>query len=339
MNNEDVAPLVNVGDNLLITWKSPEGNEDTHEVSVVSVKKQKECKDGSYFTYKLLFSSGDIRKTRLMNHKFEVVGAQGVKRKKHISDEVCHRSEQLTKKSKILLPTHKHILAPMVGGSELSFRLLCRQYGADLAYTPMMNSEKFAVDSEYRSEIFQTNSKDRPLVCHFAANNPDVLLAAARHVEHVCDAIDLNLGCPQRVAFAGHYGSFLLDPEDRQLICDMVKKLSQNISIPVFVKIRLLDTLPETIELCQQLVDAGASLIAIHGRYRVNLVSRTGPGARDGPAHLDQVYFLLFVYVCLLYYEFILTLCSTILYYYDIVCIITYVDKSYQGSYNKYPYY
>jgi len=37
------------------------------------------------------------------------------------------------------------------------------------------------------------------------------------------------------------------------------------------------------------LAEAGAALIAIHARYRVNLVGRTGPGARDGPAHLDQV--------------------------------------------------
>lgn len=37
------------------------------------------------------------------------------------------------------------------------------------------------------------------------------------------------------------------------------------------------------------IVYVGASLITIHGRYRVNLVGRTGAGARDGPAHLDQI--------------------------------------------------
>ena len=30
----------------------------------------------------------------------------------------------------------------------------------------------------------------------------------------------------------------------------------------------------------QQLADAGADLVAIHARYRVNLVGRSGPGAR-----------------------------------------------------------
>ena len=52
----------------------------------------------------------------------------------------------------------------------------------------------------------------------------------------------------------------------------------QNISLPIFVKIRLLDTVSKTIEFCKQLVDAGAALIAIHARYRVDLTLRTGPG-------------------------------------------------------------
>eukprot|EP01038_Epipyxis_sp_PR26KG_P005647 gene5647-7798_t len=191
-----------------------------------------------------------------------------------------------------------YIVAPMVGGSELAFRVLCRRYGATLAYTPMMHSDRFAVDEAYRRDEFQTiapnnsdnNSEvDRPLVAHFCANNPNTFLKAAKYVESMCDAIDLNLGCPQRIAYSGHFGSYLLDEEDRSLILDIVKTVSSGISIPLFVKIRLLDKVEDTIRLCQQLVEAGAALIAIHGRYRVNLVGRSGPGARDGAAHLDQI--------------------------------------------------
>ena len=68
-----------------------------------------------------------------------------------------------------------------------------------------------------------------------------------------------------------------------------MRTVADAVHIPVFVKIRLLDTIPETIELVNQLAEAGASLVCIHARYRVNLVGRKGPGARDGPAHLDQV--------------------------------------------------
>jgi len=188
------------------------------------------------------------------------------------------------------LPQHKYIMAPMVGASELPFRLLCRKYGAQLCYTPMISSARFCVDEEreYRAEQFQTNEEDRPLVAHFSANNPDEMAKSAKLVESRCDAIDLNLGCPQRVAYVGHYGSYLLGDEDRELVLSIVKKTSEAVSIPVFVKIRLLDTLGDTIKLVTQLKEAGAALVAIHARYRASF-ERTGAGARDGAAMLDQV--------------------------------------------------
>ena len=113
----------------------------------------------------------------------------------------------------------------MVGGSELAFRLLCRRYASRnlLCYTPMMSSERFATEPEYRKEAFQTTPEDRPLVAHFSGNDPKIMLAAARHVEGKCDAIDLNLGCPQRIAHSGHFGSFLLDDADRPLVLKIVK--------------------------------------------------------------------------------------------------------------------
>ena len=183
---------------------------------------------------------------------------------------------------------HKYILAPMVGASELAFRILCRKYGAQLAYTPMMSSEQFAQDEDYRKSEFQTIPEDRPLVCHFSASDPNHFAAAAKLCEHQCDAIDLNLGCPQRTAHVGHFGSYLLGPEDRELVVNIIRAGRQAVSIPIFVKIRLLDKLDETIELCKQLRDAGASLIAVHARFRATF-HRDGPGARDGPALMEHI--------------------------------------------------
>ena len=133
----------------------------------------------------------------------------------------------------------QRVLAPMVDQSEPAFRLLCRKYGAQTAYTPMMNSHKFANDPNYREEEFQTVPEDRPLVCHFSSNDPKDFVAAAKLVQDRCDAIDLNLGCPQRTAYLGHFGSYLLEPKDRHLICSIVREAAEQITVPIFVKIRL----------------------------------------------------------------------------------------------------
>ena len=114
-----------------------------------------------------------------------------------------HQSKNTTTKQRHFPFEYQHILAPMVGASELAFRLLCRKYGATLSYTPMMSASQFiqeaaTVDAKNgdigNSHIceFQTIPQDRPLVCHFSANDPEHFARAAALVEPYCDAIDLK---------------------------------------------------------------------------------------------------------------------------------------------------
>lgn len=183
------------------------------------------------------------------------------------------------------------VVAPMVGGSELAFRLLCRRYGAQVAYTPMMHASEFAEDADYRKTWLQCHESDRPLIAHFCANDPEHLARACELAAPRVDGVDLNLGCPQRVAYSGHFGSYLLGTEDRELVKRLVSSMKRAVSlqnIPVCVKIRLLDTLEDTVQLVKDLRDSGADVVAIHGRKRATWHKR-GPGARDGPADLEAV--------------------------------------------------
>ena len=205
---------------------------------------------------------------------------------------------------------HRFIVAPMVGASEPAFRILCRNYGADLCYSPMLPAHQLANptfrqehfsdtelrilqprnDNDTKEESAATTTITTPVVCHVSCNDPEEFAAAAVHAQAAgCVALDLNLGCPQRTAYVGQFGSYLLDDPDRivRIVRAGVQQSSRN-RLPITVKIRLLSTLQATIELCRQLCKVGVSLIAIHARYRASW-ERKGPGARDGPAHLDQV--------------------------------------------------
>ncbi|CAK9175575.1 unnamed protein product [Ilex paraguariensis] len=160
----------------------------------------------------------------------------------------------------------KLIVAPMVDNSELPFRLLCRKYGAEAAYTPMLHSRIFTENEKYRSLEFTTCKEDRPLFVQFCANDPDTLLEAARRVEPYCDYVDINLGCPQRIARRGNYGAFLMDK--LPLVRNLVEKLALNLNVPVSCKIRVFPDLQDTINYARMLEDAGCSLLAVHGRTR-----------------------------------------------------------------------
>lgn len=173
----------------------------------------------------------------------------------------------------------KTIVAPMVDQSELAWRILSRRYGAQLCYTPMFHSKLFATQEKYRNSMWTTNldgnkDLDRPLIVQFCANDPDYLLQAAKLIENECDAIDLNLGCPQGIARKGKYGAFLMD--DWDLVYKLIKNLHDNLSIPVTAKIRIYDDYEKSLKYAKMVLDAGAQFITVHGRTREMKGQATG---------------------------------------------------------------
>ncbi|KAK5076396.1 tRNA dihydrouridine synthase [Lithohypha guttulata] len=194
----------------------------------------------------------------------------------------------------------KVIVAPMVDRSEFAWRLLTRSYLDEqrskelLAYSPMFHARLFKEQAKYRDAHFQPTKEslvskekseatpyldghpeiDRPLFVQFCANKPEDFLDAAQYVAPYCDAVDLNLGCPQGIAKSGHYGAFL--QEDWDTIHKLIRTLRDELEVPVTAKFRIQETPEKTLEYAKMILDAGASIIAVHGRQRHQKGHNTG---------------------------------------------------------------
>jgi tRNA-dihydrouridine synthase 1 len=155
-----------------------------------------------------------------------------------------------------------------------------------LAYSPMIHARLFKETPKFRDSYFQPTKSsltstekasslpfldgnpkiDRPLIVQFCANQPDDLLEAARYVAPYCDAVDLNLGCPQGIARSGNYGAFL--QEDWDTIHKLINKLHLELPVPVTAKMRILESKEKTLEYAKMIISAGASILTVHGRRR-----------------------------------------------------------------------
>mmetsp|Transcript_76590 Transcript_76590/g.147899 ORF Transcript_76590/g.147899 Transcript_76590/m.147899 type:complete len:187 (+) Transcript_76590:66-626(+) len=161
------------------------------------------------------------------------------------------------------LGSPRFICAPMVSQSELPYRLVLRRSGCDLCYTPMLHSGDYAgADAESRiRQGFSTCAEDRPLIVQFAATEPEEFLEAALAVQDHCDAVDLNLGCPQPAALKGGWGGSLMDEENWHVAEAIVRRASSSpiLRVPVTCKIRIFSDDRKTLRFAKMIQDAGCS--------------------------------------------------------------------------------
>ena len=91
------------------------------------------------------------------------------------------------------------ILAPMVGITDLPFRIICKKYGnPGLVCAEMVSSRALFNNNEKTMKMLNTEGEKRPISMQIFGSNPEIMAAAAREIEKAADIIDINMGCPDK---------------------------------------------------------------------------------------------------------------------------------------------
>jgi tRNA-dihydrouridine synthase B len=162
------------------------------------------------------------------------------------------------------------LLAPMEDVTDISFRLVCRELGADVVYTEFVNSEGLIRSNEKTHKKLRIIEDERPVGIQIYGGNIKSMIGAAKIAEaENPDIIDINAGCWIKGVVACGAGAGLL--KDPAYMAELVKAVVDNVSIPVTVKTRLgMDGSNITIlDVVRRLEDAGAKALTVHCRTRV----------------------------------------------------------------------
>jgi len=190
------------------------------------------------------------------------------------------------------------VLAPMAGYTDAAFRLLAREYGADVVVTELISADAIAhtklkverqklkvthwfhpersaksgdskdlvfnrvvgTKSQSTAELLSFFELERPLVVQLFGKYPEKFGLAAKWITEnlKVDGIDINMGCPARKVVGSDHGAALI--KYPKLAAEIVRAVRENTNLPVSVKTRLGWDDPETIlEFAPLLQKAGLS--------------------------------------------------------------------------------
>lgn len=161
------------------------------------------------------------------------------------------------------------MLAPMEDVTDRSFRLICKELGADMVYTEFVSADALIRDIPATTRKLSIDPGERPTAIQIYGREVEPMVEAARIVEAAHpDILDINFGCPVKKVAGKGAGAGML--RDIPKMLEITRAVVKAVSIPVTVKTRLgWDHESKIIvELAEQLQDCGIKALTVHGRTR-----------------------------------------------------------------------
>lgn len=161
------------------------------------------------------------------------------------------------------------ILGPMAGVTDLPFRILCKEQGADLIYTEMVSAKGIQYNNKNTESLLCVKEEERPVALQLFGADPYIMSETAKRIEHRnFDILDINMGCPVPKVVNNGEGSGLM--KEPKLVGEIVRAVSSSISKPLTIKIRkgFTESSVNAVEIAKIAEANGAAAIAVHGRTR-----------------------------------------------------------------------
>ncbi len=161
------------------------------------------------------------------------------------------------------------LLAPMEDVTDPSFRLICKEQGADMVYTEFVSSDALVRNISSTTRKLHTNDAERPVAIQIYGREIDPMVRAAEiAAEAGPDVLDINFGCPVKKVAGKGAGAGML--RDIPKLLGITRAVVNAVKIPVTVKTRLGWDCENKIitTLAEELQDCGIQALTIHGRTR-----------------------------------------------------------------------
>jgi nifR3 family TIM-barrel protein len=176
---------------------------------------------------------------------------------------------------KNLILKNNVFVAPMAGFTNLAYRLILKEFGAGLIYTEMISDKGLLYENQKTQDMIEIRTEEKPIALQLFGSEVETMVEAAKLVdkESNCDIIDINMGCPVPKVTKSGSGSKLMTTPD--LAFEIVSSIVKAVNKPVSVKFRSGwdHKSKNAVDFAKRMEEAGASMIAVHGRTRTDMYS------------------------------------------------------------------
>ena len=161
------------------------------------------------------------------------------------------------------------VMAPMSRGTDLPFRRLATEWGAEVCFGEMAYAHKVVRGHRSELALLRRSPDEKIFGVQLAGKKPEVLAEAAKiAADRGADFVDVNLGCPINDTVRRGFGAALLQRASR--VGAIVTAMKAAVSIPVTIKLRLgwAEEKPTFLKVAAAAHDAGVDAISLHARSR-----------------------------------------------------------------------